>query len=126
MLGDQVMVFGTGKNGKSTLLNALLQEDLLPSGTTTCTGNSTEIGAIHNAAGREIVRLHRTGDPADWWEEHPLEPAGSSEGARIRTEWVTDMSIDRIVVEHKHDIFQHNVKIMDVPGCVLPVPPGAC
>ena len=48
------MVFGTGKNGKSTMLNALLGEDLLPSGTTTCTGNSTEIGPVKNAAGKEV------------------------------------------------------------------------
>eukprot|EP01048_Picozoa_sp_COSAG05_P020414 COSAG05_NODE_3459_length_2046_cov_14.818695_3_plen_41_part_01 len=29
---SQVMVFGEGKNGKSTLLNALLGEKVLPSG----------------------------------------------------------------------------------------------
>ena len=64
-----VMVFGTGKNGKSTMLNALLGEDLLPSGTTTCTGNSTEIGAVANAAGKEIVRLHRAGQMLEQTEE---------------------------------------------------------
>ena len=110
------MVFGTGKNGKSTMLNALLGEKLLPSGTTTCTGNSTEIGTVKNATGKEIVRLHRNGDPPDKWQELELGPAGQEE-SRIKTEWVTDMSIDQIQVEHKHEIFRHNVKILDVPGC---------
>ena len=110
------MVFGTGKNGKSTMLNALLGDDLLPSGTTTCTGNSTEIGPVRNAAGKEIVRLHRAGDPPDKWEEHALQPPGSS--PRMKPEWVVDMTIDEIKIEHKHEIFRHNVKILDVPGCV--------
>jgi ribosome biogenesis GTPase A len=111
------MVFGTGKNGKSTMLNALLGENLLPSGSTTCTGNSTEIGGVTNAAGKEIVRLHRDGDPMDKWETHELAH-GSHEESRIRAEWVTDMSIDLVKVEHNHEIFRHNVKILDVPGCV--------
>jgi septin family protein len=109
------MVFGTGKNGKSTMLNALLEDDLLPSGTTTCTGNSTEIGPVRNPAGKEIIRLHRAGDAADKWEEHELEPPGTS--PRMKKEWVVDMTIDKIVVEHKNEIFRHNVKIFDVPGC---------
>lgn len=110
------MAFGTGKNGKSTMLNALLGDDLLPSGTTTCTGNSTEIGPVRNAAGKEIVRLHfrAAGDAADRWEEHELEPPGTS--PRMKAEWVTDMTIDRIVVKHNHEIFRHNVKILGVPG----------
>ena len=110
-------MFGTGKNGKSTVLNALLGEELLPSGSTTCTGNITEIGPLENAAGKEIVRLHRVGELEGTWEIHDLEPA-SSNGSRVRKEWVTDMSIDHIVVEHKHPIFRQNVKILDVPGCV--------
>jgi hypothetical protein len=84
------MVFGTGKNGKSTMLNALLGEDLLPSGTTTCTGNSTEIGAVANAAGKEIVRLHRAGQMLEQTEE--LEPRGSAE-SRLKKEWVVDPTI---------------------------------
>lgn len=108
------MVFGTGKNGKSTMLNALLGENLLPSGSTTCTGNSTEIGGVTNAAGKEIVRLHRAGQAM---QDEELMPSGADE-SRIRTEWVTDMRIDKIVVEHMHETFQrHNVTIMDVPGC---------
>ena len=115
------MVFGTGKNGKSTMLNALLGEKLLPSGTTTCTGNSTEIGTVKNATGKEIVRLHRAAGGA---LEEELGPAGQEE-ARIKTEWVTDMSIELIQAEHQHEIFQqHNVKIMDVPGYVVANPLG--
>eukprot|EP01047_Picozoa_sp_COSAG01_P100126 COSAG01_NODE_30029_length_624_cov_1.876190_1_plen_149_part_10 len=110
----QVVVFGMGKSGKSTMINALLGEELLPSGTTTTTGNITKIGQIKNEAGKERVRLHRAGDPPDRWEEHDLQPVDSS--PRVRHEWTVDMSIDRIEIEHRHEIFQHNVTIFDVPG----------
>jgi hypothetical protein len=68
------------------------------------------------------VKLHRQGQPPDEWEIHELEPArdadGRHNGPRMKAEWVVDMTIDRIVVEHKHEIFRQNVKILDVPGCV--------
>ena len=35
----------------------------------------------------------------------------------MNPDWVVDMTIDEIKIEHKHEIFRHNVNIMDVPGC---------
>ena len=43
-----VMVFGEGKNGKSTVLNALLGEELLPSGQLKLTGNLTVVQTIQD------------------------------------------------------------------------------
>jgi ribosome biogenesis GTPase A len=112
------MVFGTGKNGKSTTLNALLGERLLPSGTTTCTGNSTEMVPVKNAAGEEIVRIHDRDQPHDEWRQESLLPVNPTVD-RMSEEWVTNERIDRISIQHKHDIFRRNVKLLDVPGCAL-------
>ena len=109
------MVFGTGKNGKSTVLNALFGEKLLPSGTTTCTGNVTHISRVAN---REVVRLHRRGAPHDTWESRELEPADAEgRASRVREEWVTDSSIDVIRVEYDHELLKHGITVVDVPGC---------
>ena len=112
------MVFGTGKNGKSTVLNALFGEKLLPSGTTTCTGNVTHISRVTNREGREMVRLHRRGAPHDTWESRELEPADAEgRASRVREEWVTDSSIDEIRVEYDHELLRHGITVVDVPGC---------
>lgn len=126
------MVFGTGKNGKSTMLNALLEEDLLPSATTTCTGNVIHIGPVKNADGEEVVKLHRRGDDEhEFFKVEPLPQAG--DGCRMKSEWVTGGAaedgeatdiIDRVEIEHKHEIFHQNLKILDVPGCAIPC--GSC
>jgi ribosome biogenesis GTPase A len=103
-----------GKSGKSTMINALLGEELLPSGNTTTTGNIIDIGPIKNKTGRETMRVHRTSDSLDKWEEQELQVPGSS--PRVPSVLAVDMSIDRIQVEHRHEIFRHNVTILDAPG----------
>lgn len=109
-------MIGSGNNGKSTVLNALFGESLLPSGTTKCTGNVTRITRVSNPNGLEIAKLHRKGRPEDEWEEHALAPP-DPQTPRIKTEWVTDETIDTIVVEHKHELLMHGVSVLDVPGC---------
>jgi hypothetical protein len=67
----QVAVFGEGKNGKSTALNAILGEHILPSAPTTCTGNITVITGLSDASsGRPpVARLHRC--VTDWIVDIP-------------------------------------------------------
>jgi hypothetical protein len=67
----QVAVFGEGKNGKSTALNAILGEQILPSASTTCTGNITVIrGLSDQTPGRPpVARLHRS--ITDWIVDIP-------------------------------------------------------
>jgi hypothetical protein len=111
-----VAVFGTGKNGKSTMINALLGENLLPSGTTTCTGNTTTIGPVENAAGNEIVCTFHQRERMGRIQELGL--ATTLEEPRVKADWVSDTDITRVIVEHTHALFQeHNVTLVDVPGC---------
>lgn len=112
------MVFGTGNNGKSTLLNALLGEYLLPSDEVVCTGNTTAIKRVQNAGGEEIALLQY----GDTTVQEELGPASSRTEPRIKKDWVMDMDISEIQVQHAHGMFcDHGVTIMDVPGCVKPL-----
>eukprot|EP01047_Picozoa_sp_COSAG01_P014179 COSAG01_NODE_686_length_14245_cov_95.096140_1_plen_622_part_10 len=108
-----IMVFGSGKNGKSTLLNAILGENMLPASDIPCTANTTSISRVVNPSGREIVKLHKMGDPPDKWYEHDLPPPGP--GPRLQPKWV-EAQFDEIQVECMHKILQNNVRILDVPG----------
>jgi GTPase SAR1 family protein len=106
------MVFGEGKNGKSTMLNALLGENLLPCGDITCTGNITKLTKV-GPDGAEKVRLHNKRTRT--WSIKQLS-APHPELSRVKEEWVMDPDIDVVEVQHKHPIFRKNVTIWDVPG----------
>eukprot|EP01047_Picozoa_sp_COSAG01_P080356 COSAG01_NODE_15591_length_1321_cov_0.988543_1_plen_293_part_10 len=106
-----IMVFGTGSNGKSTLLNAIFGQNLLPTSSIDCTSNITNISGTH---GREKMMIHRAGDPPQLWEEHELATPDS--GPRMPEHLVKDKQIDEIKVEIQHPLLQGNVRVMDVPG----------
>jgi hypothetical protein len=111
----QVMVFGEGKNGKSTVLNALLGEELLPSGQRKLTGNLTIIRTIQDSTGMEKAGIHRMGEDESHME--PIELLAACPGkSRVKADYVTNDSIDRLHIFHRHEILKHGVILMDVPG----------
>jgi GTP-binding protein EngB required for normal cell division len=120
----EVMVFGEGKNGKSTFLNALLDDDLLPSGTVPLTANITRISAARIGE-PETAAVHYQGRNYDDVEPIPFGLAGE-QGPRLAEKWVSGeraagdhgdgQPVDRIEIHHHHPILQQGIAISDVPG----------
>jgi GTP-binding protein EngB required for normal cell division len=130
----KVMVLGHGNNGKSTLLNALLGQQLLPANATPLTANLTTISAGSQVDDR-FRRCPAPGQHGRWEQLRPPPPAesddeGEEEGeeeeeefSRLPREFVETADQGNVEIElHPTPgqptdyLLRNGVQLVDVPG----------
>jgi ribosome biogenesis GTPase A len=107
-----LVVLGEFKRGKSTLINALLQRDLLPVGVVPLTSVVTVIGAPRgsDAPGEHLVVRFADGRE----RERPLE-----ELERYVTEARNPgnrLGVERAHIELDHELLRAGLELVDTPG----------
>jgi GTPase Era involved in 16S rRNA processing len=102
-----VIVLGAFKRGKSTLLNALLERDVLPVGVLPLTSAATIVR--HDESERLVV--HFVDGRA---EEHPLEAVATftTEPSNPRNE----RGVDSVEVLLRHPLLTDGLQLVDTPG----------
>ncbi len=102
-----LVVAGQFKRGKSTLINALLGEMLLPSGVVPLTSTVTVIRA--GRVRRALVEL-KTG------ERRPIELAALGEYVTERGNPGNAKGVERVVIDHPSALLADGVRLVDTPG----------
>jgi len=108
-------VVGQFKRGKSTLLNALLGEEVLPSAVVPLTAVPT---FVRFGDGRRVEVRYLDGRPPDAWEA-----AGAAETRRLLERFVAEASnpenrlgVASVEVTHPAEILASGVVLIDTPG----------
>jgi len=111
----QLAVAGQFKRGKSTLLNALLGEEILPVGVVPLTAVPTFVRFGESRAVRVVYTDERTDDT--WTVGTPEETqallrryVGEQENPRNR------LGVDHVIVSHPAPILHSGVALIDMPG----------
>lgn len=102
-----LVVLGEFKRGKSTLINALLQRDLLPTGVVPLTSAVTVIGC--GAQDRLIVRFNNGTEavmPIDTLPGYVTESGNPH----------NRLGVDLVTLELDHELLQHGISLVDTPG----------
>lgn len=111
-----VLLLGSFSTGKSTLLNALLGQPVLPAKVNPCTAIRTE---VHHAAEPTVAVHHRDGtvealDPADFgraWQLSTSDVSAAGDEASDRFG-----HIDRAVIGWPLPLLENGVVLLDTPG----------
>jgi hypothetical protein len=109
-LSEQVfnlVAAGQFKRGKSTVINALLGEPLLPAGVVPLT---SVITVIQSGASSAAYATLRSG------QERPIEVAELGEYVTERGNPANSKSIERVVIEHPSPWLADGVRLVDTPG----------
>jgi hypothetical protein len=109
-LSEQVfnlVAAGQFKRGKSTVINALLGEPLLPAGVVPLT---SVITVIQSGASSAAYATLRSG------QERPIEVAELGEYVTERGNPANRKSIERVVIEHPSPWLADGVRLVDTPG----------
>lgn len=113
----RLLVLGDMKRGKSTLLNALLGENLLPSDVNPCTALLTVLRygpektvTIHFNDGKSPERI----DFKTFKQRYTIDPQEAKELQQQNRQAFPDIS--HAVVEYPLDLLQRGVEIVDSPG----------
>lgn len=112
-----VILVGCFSSGKSTLLNAIVGEPVLPMKVNPCTAILTELvyGAEPSVEIRERDGSARTMDVPTFLHEFQLRTAEvSAPGASAATDRFGD--VDRAVLGYPLDLLQDGVVVVDTPG----------
>lgn len=109
-----VAVLGQFKRGKSTLLNALLGEPLLPFGVTPVTSIPTWL----SGGPQRLVRvIFQDGRHQEFASDDPAELAATLvEFISERANPHNERQVDRVEVEHPSHLLQRGVVFIDTPG----------
>ena len=114
----RLMVMGDMKRGKSTLLNALLGENLLPSDVNPCTA----LLSVLRYGERKRVTLHykdascdpETVDIETFRQTYVIDPAESKRLEEEGTEAFPHLS--HVVIEYPLAMLQQGIELVDTPG----------
>ncbi|MGC1527774.1 MAG: dynamin family protein [Phormidesmis sp.] len=122
----RLMVMGDMKRGKSTLLNALIGENLLPSDVNPCTALLTTLRygpekriVLHfkkggKAGGKDGDRAPETISLETFKAEYTIDP---TESKRLESEGEEAFPhISRVVVEYPLPLLQQGIELIDTPG----------
>lgn len=123
----RLAVVGEYSNGKSSLLNALLETKILPTALESCTAINTRIEGLHPSIG-SCVRLCYNNGKEEFLEFNAksIETYGSEKVERDlspeqRKKRKSDihnhkLELIEIVVHSPHELFQNKVVLYDTPG----------
>ncbi len=113
----RLMVMGDMKRGKSTLLNALIGETLLPSDVNPCTAlltvlkyGPTKQVVLHFKDGRSPETI----DVETFKQTYVIDPSESKRLEDQATEAFPAMS--HVVVEYPLPLLEHGIELIDTPG----------
>jgi uncharacterized tellurite resistance protein B-like protein/tRNA U34 5-carboxymethylaminomethyl modifying GTPase MnmE/TrmE len=112
----RVSVVGEFSQGKSTLLNALLGEEIQPVRAIPCSGTVT---VLKYGVQRRVICRYRDGREEEILFEQYQEKAAISEEAALGslTDELVDSEIEEIIFEHPDlDLCRSGVEIVDSPG----------
>ena len=123
----RLAVVGEYSNGKSSLLNALLETKILPTAIESTTAINTRIEGLHPDKGACIRLIYNQGEDQFLdFEEQTIERFGSekidtnlsSEDRKKRKKDIHSNKLDliEIVVHSPHELFQNKVVLYDTPG----------
>ena len=113
----RLMMMGDMKRGKSTLLNALIGENLLPSDVTPCTALLT---VLRYGPEKRVVLHYKDNRPAKpisfetFKASYTISPDESKNLEAKGTEAFPD--IDHVVVEYPLPLLQQGIELIDSPG----------
>lgn len=112
----RLAVVGEFSRGKSTLLNALLGEDIQPVRFTACSGTVT---ILKYGERRQVICRYKDGREEEIAFDQYKEKASISEEAALdgRSDELTRSEIDEIIVKHPDlELCRNGVEIADSPG----------
>jgi uncharacterized tellurite resistance protein B-like protein/GTPase Era involved in 16S rRNA processing len=112
----RVAVVGEFNQGKSTLLNALLGEEIQPVRAIPCSGTVT---VLKYGARKRVICLYKDGQEEEIpFEQYQVKAAISEEAAiNSFSDELTDSNIDEIIFEHPDlNLCSSGVEIVDTPG----------
>ncbi|MEO0770637.1 MAG: dynamin family protein, partial [Cyanobacteria bacterium J06649_4] len=117
----RLMVMGDMKRGKSTLLNALIGETLLPSDVNPCTALLTTLRygpekrvILHYKNGRKDGREPEAVSLETFQQTYVISPTESKRLAEQEKEAFPDIS--HVVVEYPLPLLQQGIELIDTPG----------
>ncbi|MBD3563223.1 dynamin family protein, partial [Planktothrix sp. FACHB-1355] len=112
----RVAVIGEFSQGKSTLLNALLGEEIQPVRAIPCSGTVT---VLRYGAQKRVICCYKDGRKEDIpFDQYKIKAAISKEAAlEHRSEELSNSNLDEIIFEHPDlDLCKSGVEIIDSPG----------
>lgn len=112
----RIAVVGEFSKGKSTLLNALLEEEIQPVRAIACSGT---ISVLKYGDSKRVICRHKDGTETEIpFEEYKVKAAISEEAAvGNRSEELKQSQLSKIIFEHPElDLCRHGVEIIDSPG----------
>lgn len=112
----RVAVIGEFSQGKSTLLNALLGEEIQPVRAIPCSGTVT---VLRYGAQKRVICCYKDGRKEDIpFDQYKIKAAISKEAAlEHRSEELSNSNLDEIIFEHPDlDLCKSGIEIIDSPG----------